>query len=1463
MQVYTELTPPTAVSNAVSLAFLGPKAHNLVVAKTSLLQIFELKSIVTEVSQAAKDGPATAVAADDPSEPADLFVQRTEHTSKLVLVAEYPLQGTVLSLARIKGLDTKSGADALLIAFRDAKMSLVEWDPINHTLSTISIHYYEGEELQGAPWDAELGQYHNFLVADPSSRCAALKFGARHLAILPFRQLGDDLAEGDDYDPDLDEPMDAPAAREKATNGDVPQTPYKASFALSLPQIDPTLTHPVHLDFLHEYREPTFGIISANKAAAASLLYERRDVLTYTVFTLDLEEKASTALLSVPGIPYDTCKVLPLPLPVGGALLLGVNQFIHVDQAGKTNAVAVNEFAKQCSSFPMTDQSDLAMRLEGASVDLLSSETGDLLVVLRDGSLAIISFKLDGRSVSGISIRRVTEDKGGLVVITAASCTTSLGRNRMFIGSEDGDSVVLGWTKKTTQLSKKRTHAEMLADDADLSFDEEDLEDDDDLYGDGPSSAKTAAASTDSSDPSNYTFRIHDNLPSLAPIKDVALAGHKATDVAGGAVERTTDQLDLVASIGRGKAGALAIMRREIDPVIMRKGEFATARAVWSVHAKKPAPKGMIAAGPQDAEAKLAADVDYDQLLIISRSNDEGGEESAIFNIAATGFEETSKGDFEREDAATINVGTIAGGTRIVQVLKAEIRSYDSELGLDQILPMEDENGSELRIVSASFADPYILVLRDDSSVIILQADANGEMEEMDRGDGLLSTKWLSGCIHQSSSTGAHAVAYLLSAEGGLHVYTMPDLSKPAYVAASLGFLPPMLTADFTPRRSSAKATLSEILVTDLGDSTSKSLYLIVRTSSNDLVIYQPYHFPAQETEQPFVVNLRWLKVSQPRLPEFSEDPGLESEEVADGRECILTPLSNVGGYSAAFMAGTSPSFILKESSSLPKVIKMRTKAVKNLSSFHTAECDRGFTFIDTDGNLRVCQFPHGFRYGDVGWATKKVPLGQDIQAMCYHPPKDVLVLGVGEKKPFTLPEDEHHHEWLEENISFKPMVEHGMIKVLDARTMSVIDAHELEEFEVVLTIKVLNLEVSENTHERKQLVTVGTGFIRGEDLPSRGCIYVFEVINVVPEPGRPETNRRLKLIAKEEVRGSVTAITDVGSQGFLLMAQGQKCMVRGLKEDGTLLPVAFMDMQCYVTVARELKGSGMLLMGDAAKGAWFVGYTEDPYKMILFGKSRAHMEVMAAEFLPHEKQLYLMVADADCNLHVLQYDPEHPKSLSGQRLLHKSTFHTGHFTTTMTLLPSTLSPTSAAAANAAANPSSPDNVDGAAAANNNNAAADDDDDYDPANADQMDVDPTALNPPPGSTHHHVLVTSLAGSLALLTPVSEHQYRRLGALQTFLLGALEHPAGLNPRAHRAADYYQNQSGPGGGGGDAFGGGGGVGSGGRGVVVDWGLLARWMELGSQRRAEGAAKLGVEEWVVKSDLEVVGGAGLGYL
>lgn len=44
---------------------------------------------------------------------------------------------------------------------------------------------------------------------------------------------------------------------------------------------------------------------------------------------------------------------------------------------------------------------------------------------------------------------------------------------------------------------------------------------------------------------------------------------------------------------------------------------------------------------------------------------------------------------------------------------------------------------------------------------------------------------------------------------------------------------------------------------------------------------------------------------------------------------------------------------------------------------------------------------------------------------------------------------------------------------------------------------------------------------------------------------------------------------------------------------------------------------------------------------MSLFAKDADYLEVTAADFLPEGQKLYILVADSDCNLHVLQYDPE------------------------------------------------------------------------------------------------------------------------------------------------------------------------------------------------------------------------------
>ena len=356
-----------------------------------------------------------------------------------------------------------------------------------------------------------------------------------------------------------------------------------------------------------------------------------------------------------------------------------------------------------------------------------------------------------------------------------------------------------------------------------------------------------------------------------------------------------------------------------------------------------------------------------------------------------------------------------------------------------------------------------------------------------------------------------------------------------------------------------------------------------------------------------------------------------------------MRAISNLGGYSTVFLPGGSPSFIVKSAKSTPKVINLQGLGVRGMSSFHTAGCDRGFIYADVEGVARVSQFPSNSNLSELGLPLQKVELGEAVHAVTYHPPMECYVVGTSTRADFELPkDDDHHRDWAKEDISFKPTMEQSYLKLINPVNWSIIDTIELEPHEIIMCIKTLNLEISESTNERKQLVTVGTAISKGEDLPIKGRIYVFDVVSVVPEPDRPETNKRLKQIAKEDVaRGAITGVSEIGTQGFMLVAQGQKCMVRGLKEDGTLLPVAFMDMNCYVTTVKELPGTGLCLFADAAKGVWFAGYTEEPYKMILFGKSGKNMEIVAADLLPDGKELYMVAADADCGLHVMQFDPE------------------------------------------------------------------------------------------------------------------------------------------------------------------------------------------------------------------------------
>ena len=682
MQCYTELTPPTAVSHALSLPFLSASANNLVVAKTSLLQIFSLKSVVTHTHDPSLSGsaPNSASIKRENANDLDFSVPNsaTTHgerlqTTKLVLVAQYELAGSVTSLARVKILQSKSGGEALLVALKDAKLSLIEWDPERYCISTISIHYYEREGILSSPLEPDLAQCVNYLSVDPRSRCAVLKFGTRHLAILPFHQSGDDLVM-DDYDPDIDGELNdrkSSVTKNAVHDATGEKTPYAASFVLSLLALDPSLSHPVHLSFLYEYREPTFGVLYSQVASSSGLLHERRDNVSYAVYTLDLEQQASTTLLSVNNLPYDLHAIVPLSRRIGGALLVGANEIIHVDQSGKTNGIAVNELAKQSTSFPLVDLSDLIMRLEGCVVKELGLDTSELLIVLYTGELAILSFTIDGRSVSGLSLRRVNAENGGGALPVGPSCASIIGRGRLFIGSEGSDSMIIGWSRKSDRLKRQRSRVDMDldVDDDGQGLDEEDLEDDDDLYaenkvGDGTREQGSLAASTEKPE---YSFRIHDSLMNIGPLTDVALRRqiHDRTNKIDS--ERSLSATNLLASSGRHSAGGLTLIEQGIRNDLTEELNISNARALWSINLKKS-----LGSGSTDNHQE-----EYFQYAYTSAIDDNEAEKSRVYRIEGRTFKEINDVEFDVDAGNTIDMATINSGTLIAQVSQNQVRTYD------------------------------------------------------------------------------------------------------------------------------------------------------------------------------------------------------------------------------------------------------------------------------------------------------------------------------------------------------------------------------------------------------------------------------------------------------------------------------------------------------------------------------------------------------------------------------------------------------------------------------------------------------------------------------------------------------------------------------------------------------------------------------------------------------------------
>src|SRR4051794_38847324 len=125
---------------------------------------------------------------------------------------------------------------------------------------------------------------------------------------------------------------------------------------------------------------------------------------------------------------------------------------------------------------------------------------------------------------------------------------------------------------------------------------------------------------------------------------------------------------------------------------------------------------------------------------------------------------------------------------------------------------------------------------------------------------------------------------------------------------------------------------------------------LQLRSSTDDLTIYEPFQYPASTTST-FTSNLRFRKVPGLHLPKYNEEESLD-------RVGRLRVLPNIGGYATVFMPGASSSFIIKEATSLPHVISLRGSGVQGFCGLNRRRCEAGFAYVDSSGKLREAQIP-------------------------------------------------------------------------------------------------------------------------------------------------------------------------------------------------------------------------------------------------------------------------------------------------------------------------------------------------------------------------------------------------------------------------------------------------------------------------------------------------------------------------
>ncbi|CAH2098493.1 unnamed protein product [Euphydryas editha] len=573
---------------------------------------------------------------------------------------------------------------------------------------------------------------------------------------------------------------------------------------------------------------------------------------------------------------------------------------------------------------------------------------------------------------------------------------------------------------------------------------------------------------------------------------------------------------------------------------------------------------------------------------------------------------------------------------------------------------------------------------------------------------------------------------FVVRDSGNLELYSLPEMRLSFLVrdvcagerilADSLESVPIMTEVTDEEELNSGHSNnvdkLQEILVVGLGYRGTRPLLLL--RCDDQLMIYQAYKYPRGN------LKLRFSRMSVPFPFGYRGTPPRASD-VPDIRQ--MRYFGNVGGYNGVFICGHNPYILLLGARGELRLHPLCPDEgpVASFASFNNTNCPQGFLYFNAKASLRISVLPTHLSY-EAAWAVRKVPLRETPHAVTYHAESRTYCLVSSVAAPTTSyyrfnGEDKERADENKGDRFPYPMMEKFSVMLFSPVSWEVIPNTriEFEEWEHVTCLKNVSLSYEGTRSGLRGYIAIGTNYNYGEDITSRGRILIYDIIDVVPEPGQPLTKNRFKEIYAKEQKGPVTALTQV--LGFLISAVGQKIYIWQLK-DNDLVGVAFIDTQIYVH--RMLAIKNLILVADVYKSISLLRYQDQHRTLSLVSRDFRTAQIYDMQFVVDNSSLGFLVSEAEGNFALFMYQPQARESYGGQRLIRKCDYHVGQQVHAMFRIAARDCP----------------------------------------------------------ARHCTVYTTLDGALGYVVPVSEKVYRRLLMLQNVMNNYCCHVAGLNPRAYR-------------------------------------------------------------------------------